>query len=145
MISRLRRSYCTTRVAAHALAEVLVGRDDEHLLDALVGVGDGGGRAEGVVGLVLDHRPRRHAHRHERLLDDRDLGEQLGRHPGARLVAGPQVVAEALDDVVAGHADVGGAVGEQLQRRAQHAGRRRERARRRAPWRARPKFWRNSS
>ena len=45
--------------AAHALPEVLVRREDEDLLDGIVGVGDAGGGAEGVVGLVLDHRPHR--------------------------------------------------------------------------------------
>ena len=36
----------------------------------------------------------------ERGLDHGDLREQLGRHPLARLVAGPQIVAEALDHVI---------------------------------------------
>ena len=69
--------------APHALAEVLVRRDDQDLLDPLVGGGDRRRGAEGVVGLVVDHRPRRDAHRHERLLDHRDLGQQLRRHAGA--------------------------------------------------------------
>ena len=38
--------------------------------------------------------------------------------PALVLVAGPQVVAERLDDVVGGDADVGGAVLEQLEHRA---------------------------
>ena len=39
-------------------------------------------------------------------LGDRELGEQLGRHPGRRLVAREQVVAERLDHPVRGAADV---------------------------------------
>ena len=98
-----------------ALAEVLVRRHDHHLLDPVVGIGHGGGGAERVVGLPLDHRPRRHTHRLERALHDRDLPEQLGRHARARLVARPEVVAERLDDVVAGDTDVGRTLLEQLQ------------------------------
>ena len=41
--------------------------------------------------------------------------QQLGLDAGAVLVAVAEVVAERLDDVVGGHADVGGAVLEQLQ------------------------------
>jgi hypothetical protein len=46
----------------------------------------------------------------------------------AGLVAGPQLVAEGLDDVVGGHADVRGAALQQLQHAVQHAGDRAERA-----------------
>ncbi len=80
-------------------------------------------RAERVVRLPLDHRPGRHPHRDERLLHHRDLVEQLGQHPLARLVTVPQVVAERLDHVVARHADVGRTLLDQLQRRRQHTDR----------------------
>ena len=43
-------------------------------------------------------------------LGDRELREQLGRHPGRRLVARVQVVAERLDHAVRGAADMGGAL-----------------------------------
>ncbi len=107
----------------HALAEVLVGGDDQHLFDPFVGVGDHGGRAERVVGLVLDHRPHDEPGCLERPLHHRDLGEDLRVHPLAGLVPGPHVVAEALDDVVGGDSDMGGAVLDERQRRADHAGR----------------------
>ena len=55
------------------------------------------------------------------LLQHRELGEQLGRHAGARLVAGPEVVAEALDHVVGRHAEVGDAVAQHLEHARQHA------------------------
>ena len=49
-------------------------------------------------------------------LGDRELGEELGRHPGRRLVAGEEVVAERLDHPVRGAADVRGALlAEQVQ------------------------------
>ena len=70
MISRLRRSNCTIARAAHALAEILVGCDDEGAIDLCVRVGDLRRRSEGVVGLVLHHRPRRHSHCDECFLDD---------------------------------------------------------------------------
>ena len=101
--------------AAHALAEVLVGGDDQHLLDAFVGVGHGGGGAERVVGLVLDHRPHGEAASPSRAPPSRGIwAQQLRGHAGAGLVARPEIVAETLDDVVARHADVGGAVVHQL-------------------------------
>ena len=65
----------------------------------------GGGR-DRVVGLELDHRPEDDPERLDGGLGDRELGEQLGRHPGRRLVAREQVVAERLDDAVRGAADV---------------------------------------
>ena len=44
--------------------------------------------------------------RGERLLEQRELREQVGIDAGAGLVAGPQAVAERLDDVIGGDADV---------------------------------------
>ena len=107
-------------LAADALPQVLVRRADHHLLDAIVGRGHLGRRAERVVGLVLDHGPGGDTHRHQRVLEDRGLVQELRRHALARLVARPQVVAEALDDVVRRHADVGGALLQELQRRGEH-------------------------
>jgi hypothetical protein len=78
---------------------------------------------------VLDHRPHREARRDQRFFHDRDLPEQLGRHPCAGLVSGPQVVAEALDDVVGRHTHVRSAIGHDLQRRSDDASRSVERAR----------------
>ena len=60
-------------LAADALAEVLVGCADDHLLDALVGGRDRGRARERVVGLVLDHRPHRDAERGQRVLEQREL------------------------------------------------------------------------
>ena len=55
MISSLAPVELDDPVAAHALAEVLVRRADEHLLDAGVVVGHGRRAGHGVVGLELDH------------------------------------------------------------------------------------------
>ncbi len=92
------------------LGHVLVGRADDDPLDARVGREPPGGRPDGVVGLELDHRPQDDAERLDGGLGDGELGQQLGRHPGRRLVAGVQVVAERFDDPVRGAADVGRAL-----------------------------------
>ena len=73
--------------------------------------GHRGCRSEGVVGLELDHRPQGDAQGVECRFEDRELGPQLGSDAGAGLVAGPEIVAEGLDDMVGGHADMGGPVG----------------------------------
>ena len=69
-----------------------------------------------------------------------------GSMPGPGLVAGPQVVAERLDDVVGGHPDVGGPVGQHAHDGQDHApggaDLRRRRRRARDGW---PKNCRNSS
>ena len=70
----------------------------------------GGRGADRVVGLELDLRPEDDPERLDRLLRDRELGEERGIHPGRRLVAREQVVPERLDHVVRGAADVGRAL-----------------------------------
>ena len=93
-------------LATHQLGHVLVRRAHEDALDLRV-VGEahrGGG--DGVVRLVLDHRPEDDPECLDGGLSDRELVEQLGRHPGRRLVAREQVVAERLDDPIRGAADV---------------------------------------
>ena len=67
---------------------------------------DARGRGERVVGLELDHRPDGDAHRRERLLERMELRAQRRVDAVAGLVAGPEVVAERLDDVVGRDADV---------------------------------------
>jgi hypothetical protein len=105
---------------ADALPQVLVGGDDQHLLDPRVGGSHGGGSGQGVVGLPLDHRPRGEPGGHEQFLHHGNLVEQHGVHPLTALVARVQVVAEALDDMVAGDGDVGGPRHHQLQRAGHH-------------------------
>ncbi len=112
--------------APHALAEVLVRRADDDLLDRWV-VGRYRGRAgQRVVGLDVDHRPDRHAHRDQRLLERPRLGPEIRVDALAGLVARPQVVAERLDHVVRCHADVRRAVAEQAEDRPEHAPDRRD-------------------
>jgi hypothetical protein len=108
-------------VAADALREVLVGRPDAGLLDRVVGVGEVRRRGERVVGLELDHRPDDDPHRRERLLERMELRKQRRLDPGRRLVAGPEIVAERLDHVVGGDADVGLAALDDLEHRLQDA------------------------
>ena len=84
-------------------------------------------RGERVVGLELDHRPDGNAHRRERVLEWMKLGGEGRLDAGRGLVAGPEVVAERLDDVVGGDADVRLAVLDDLEHRLQHADDRAER------------------
>ena len=70
----------------------------------------GRGRGDRVVGLEFDHRPEDDPERLDGGLGDRELGEQLGRHPGRRLVARVEVVPEGFDDPVGGGTDVRGAL-----------------------------------
>ena len=83
-------------------------------------------RGDRVVRLELDHRPDDEPERPDRVLDDRELVQQLGRHPERRLVAREHVVPERLDDVVRGAADVGRALlAEEVQQLVDDARRRR--------------------
>ena len=79
------------------------------------------GAGQPVVGLELDHGPHRHAHRRERFLERVKLREQRGLHALGRLVPGPQAVAERLDHMIGGDADMRGALLDHLQHRVQHA------------------------
>ena len=87
----------------------LSGVQIEDPLDARVLGETNGGRGDRVVGLELDHRPEHDPERLHGRLGDRELGEELRRHPGRRLVAREQVVAERFDDPVRGAADMRGA------------------------------------
>jgi hypothetical protein len=79
-------------------------------------------RCESVVGLELDHRPDRDAHGGERVLERLKLREQVWLDALARLVIGPEVIAEGLDHVIGSDADVCGAGLDHLQHRVQHPG-----------------------
>ena len=57
----------------------------------------------------------------ERVLERVELGQQRGFDAGAGLVAGPEVVAERLDDVIGGHGQVRRAVPEQVEHRGEDA------------------------
>ncbi len=114
--------------AGDALAEILVGRAEEHLVDSPVLLGDRGRSRHRVIGLELDHRPHGHAHRIERVLEHGELSEQLWRHPCTRLVARPQVVAKRFDDVVGRDADMCGAVLEESEGRSEDTDGRAERS-----------------
>ena len=106
----------------NALREVLVRRPDADLLHALIRNREHGSRSQRVVGLQLDHRPHRHAHRRERALERMELRPQRRLDALARLVAGPQCVAERFDHVIGRDAEVRGVLLDHLQHRVQHAG-----------------------
>ena len=93
-------------IVPDALRQILVGCPDADLLDALVRLGEMCGGGETVVGLELDHRPHRAAHRRQRVLERTELPMERALQSFAGLVTRPEVVAERLDDMVGGHADV---------------------------------------
>ena len=104
-----------------ALREVFVGRPDADFLDTRIRRRERRGRGESIVGFELDHRPDHDAHRRQRLLERVELRPQRGVDAGPGLVAVPQLVAERLDDVVRGHADVRRPGLDHLQNHLQHA------------------------
>ena len=108
-------------VVAYALRQILVGRPDADPLGARVGSGEPRGGGERVIGLELGHRPYRDAHARERFLERMELRQQRGLDAVAGLVAGPQAVAERLDDVIGRDADVRGAFLDHLQHGVEHA------------------------
>ena len=67
-------------------------------------------RTQRVIRLELDHRPQHHPDGLERLLRERELREQLGRHACLGLVAREPLVAPGADDMVGGAPEVGHAV-----------------------------------
>ena len=109
-------------VARDALGQVLVVGPDADLLDARVLRGDPRGGGQRVVGLELDHRPHRDAHRGERLFQGMELRPERAIDAFAGLVVGPELVPERLDDVIGGDAEVGGALLDHLEHGVQQAG-----------------------
>ena len=116
-----RRSTCTTRSPRTHCARSLSGVQMQTCSTLVVSGGDARGGRERVVGLELDHRPDRDAHRRERVLERMELRAQRRVDAVAGLVAGPEVVAERLDDVVGRDADVRRARLDHLQHRVEHA------------------------
>ncbi|MEZ5166016.1 MAG: hypothetical protein R2695_05815 [Acidimicrobiales bacterium] len=108
-------------VGGDALGEVLVGRADDHLLDPGIGRRHRRPGGEAVVGLVHHLRPHREARQIEQLLDLRELSEQVGFDTAAVLVAGVEIVAERLDDLIGGDPDVGGTIGHEVENGVEHA------------------------
>ncbi len=107
--------------ASHALRQVLVRRADDDLVDPRIGRRDRRRRGQGVVGLELDHGPDDHAQRAQRLFKRLELRVEERVHALTRLVARPELVAERLDDVVRGHAQVRAAALEHAQDRRDDA------------------------
>src|SRR5262249_23112928 len=75
---------------------------------------------EAVVRLDLDHGPHGDAHRGERLLQWIELRPERRLDAGARLVAGPQIVAERFDHMVGRDTDVRTTRLDRLQHSGQH-------------------------
>ena len=94
------RSHADDARADHALAHVLVGRHDAHLVDARIGREARGRGRDRVVGFELDHRPHDEAERRGGALGELELVDEVRVETFAGLVAGEQVVAERLDHVI---------------------------------------------
>src|SRR5207237_5140048 len=107
-------------LAIDALAQILIGRADDHLFDARDPRGARRGRRERVIRLELLHRPDPDAHLTQCVLERMKLRQQLRFYALARFVSGPEVVAERLDDVIGRDAEVGCATLEHAQDRAQY-------------------------
>ncbi len=108
-------------VAFDALREVLVRSPDADLLHPSILGGKMRCGGQRIVGLQVDHRPDGDAHRPERVLQRVELRQQSRLDAVAGLVARPQAVAERLDDVVGGDAQVRLAALDELQHALQHA------------------------
>ena len=93
-------------VALHALGEVLVGCPDGDLVNARVGRREACSRREGVVGLDVDHGPDGHAHRGESVFEGMKLRPEGRLDSVTGLVPRPERIAERLNDVIGGYANV---------------------------------------
>ncbi len=80
------------------------------------------GRGKRVVRLQLDHWPHRDAHGAQCVLQRLELRQQRRLHAFARLVAGPEAIAERFDDVVGRDTEVRRAPLDELQHRMQDPG-----------------------
>ena len=121
MTTFVRRFSCTTRVAANALRQILVGRADDHALDRRIRRGLLRRGRQRIVRFPLHHRPDRHAERRAarpRAAETARAGPARCRR---RSCSRPQPVAERLDDVIGRHRDVRGAAGDHAQHRREHA------------------------
>ena len=117
----LRRSSCTTLGSSTHWPRSLSTVQMTRCVDVIVVAGDPGRGGEAVVGLLVDHRPDRDAEGAEAVFQERELGQELRRHALARLVARVEVVAERLDHVVGGDAQVGRTLLQHHQHGAHHA------------------------
>ena len=100
------RSRVTTRVPRTHWARSLSGEHTTTCSTSRERRRTGGARGQGVVGLELHHRPHHEAEGARGVLGGMELGQEVGGHAFAGLVAGEEVVAERLDDVVEGHRHV---------------------------------------
>ena len=107
--------------AHDTLRQVLVRSADVHAFHPGVAGRPRRPRRQPVIGLQLFHGPDLYPHRPQRVLEGVELGQKVGVDAVARLVAGPEVVAEGLDDVVRGDGHVGRAALQHAEKRGQHA------------------------
>src|SRR2546425_3370455 len=102
-------------VPADALRQILVGSPDADFLHARISRSNLRRGGERVVGLELDHGPYRDSHAGECFLERVELRQQRGLDAFSSLIAGPQTVAEGLDDVIGRYAEVCGSRFDHLQ------------------------------
>ena len=104
------------------MRQVLVGGPDAHFVYTLIRGGNRRDRGQRVVRLQLDHGPDGHSHSSEGFFQRLELRLEGSIDAFPRLVTGPEIVAEGLDDVIGGHPHVGRPRLTQLQHGVQHAG-----------------------
>ena len=88
------------------LAEVLVGRADEDLLDPRVRARDASRRGQPVVRFQVDHGPYCDSHRGQGALHGMKLCPERRVDAGGALVSGPEIVSERFDHVIGGDPDM---------------------------------------
>ena len=107
--------------AADRLRQVLVGRADQDALYSRIGRSGFGSCRQRIVGFEFHHRPDRDAEGRQRLLQQRELREEIRRNARSGLVARPEVVAERLDHMVGCDANVRHADLHEAEKRCEHA------------------------
>ena len=118
----VRRCHCTTRLAADALREILVGRADQHPLDpwaSPAAILAAAARASSASSSTIAQTTTPSAS--SASSSSPNCGKQIRIDAGGGLVARPHPVAERLDDVIGRHPDVGRAAVDQPQDRGDHA------------------------
>ena len=92
-------------VVNQALAKILVGRENPHLIDLIAKLASRG--RQGVVRLVLAHRPDRHSDRANRVFRSVELRPQFGRNAFVAFVGRKQIVAKRANWIVERHRNMG--------------------------------------
>ena len=102
------------------MGEILVGRTDDDAVHTRIARGNCRTGGERIVCLELDHGPDDDAGRGEGFFEQVELGQEIRFDPFAGCVAGPQLIAAGLDDVIGRNRDVRGAAAHHSEDRREH-------------------------